>query len=152
MPCLSGNYDPAVGILLQVGILPASELTAIQAGQGVTPLQNLAMFMGLVDTGASVTCISNNVVKMVGLTPSGKTTMTGSTGSGTVDQFSFLVVFFVNPQQLPTGQVTGQAQVNLVQGCEFASHGFGFDVLIGRDILCKGALSFSYDGHFVLSF
>ena len=65
MPCLSGNYDPAAGILLQVGILPVSDLAALQAGQITpqNPLQTLSMFMGLVDTGASVTCISSNVVK-----------------------------------------------------------------------------------------
>lgn len=125
MPCLSGNYDPAVGILVQVGIVPQAQLAAIQAGRITpqNPLQQMAFFMGLLDTGASVTCISSNVVNALKLQPSGKTTMTGSTGQTQVDQYTFLVVFMLNPQQLPTGQVTGQANVNLVQGCEFTNHG-----------------------------
>jgi hypothetical protein len=31
------------------------------------------------------------------------------------------------------------------------SHAFGFDVLIGRHILCKGMLSLSFDAHYALS-
>jgi hypothetical protein len=41
---------------------------------------------------------------------------------------------------------------HLVQGCEFANHGFGFDLLLGRDVLCKGALMLSSDGHYTLAF
>jgi hypothetical protein len=47
---------------------------------------------------------------------------------------------------------SGQLSMHLVQGCEFMSHGFGFDVLIGRDILCKGILTLSFDGHYLLCF
>jgi hypothetical protein len=110
------------------------------------------MFAALLDTGASVTCISNNVVQAIGLTPSGKTSMVGSTGASTVDQYTFLVGFLFGAQQTATGAYTGQLNAHLVQGCEFQAHGFGFDVLIGRDILCKGTMSLSFDGHYVLTF
>ena len=153
MPCLAGNYNPAVGVILQVGILSPTHLASFQ-----TPPQpgqqppNLSMFAALLDTGASVTCVSKNVVQALGLLPSGKTSMTGSTGQTTVDQYTFLVGFMFAAQQTPTGAVSGQLNLHLVQGCEFISHGFGFDVLIGRDILCKGSLCISFDGHYVLSF
>jgi hypothetical protein len=150
MPCVAGNYNPAVGVILQVAILPPSQLTAVRT-QPSAP-HNLTMFAGLVDTGASVTCISNNVVQAIGLQPSGKTSMSGSTGQSTVDQYTFVVGFLFGAQQAPTGAISGQLYAHLVQGCEFTSHGFGFDVLIGRDILCKGTLSVSFDGHYVLSF
>jgi Aspartyl protease len=152
MPCLAGNYNPAVGVIIQVGILPHSQLASLQAAQGAQSPPNLTLFAGLLDTGASVTCISSNVVQHLGLQPSGKTSMSGSTGQSTVDQYTFLVAFLFGAQQTPTGQISGQLGVNLVQGCEFMHHGFGFDVLIGRDILCKGSLSLSFDGHYVLSF
>jgi hypothetical protein len=152
MPCLAGNYNPAVGVLLQVAILPQSQLTTLRTQQQPPPSQNLTMFAGLVDTGASVTCISRNVVQTIGLQPSGRTTMSGSTGQNTVDQYTFVVGLMFAAQQSPTGAVSGQLYAHLVQGCEFTSHGFGFDVLIGRDILCKGTLSLSFDGHYVLSF
>jgi len=156
MPCLSGNYDRAAGILVNVGILPHQQFAAIQqaglAASPQTPLGQLPIFTGLLDTGASVTCISDKVIKAVGLQPSGKTMMSGSTGQSSVDQYSFCVVFMFGLQQTPTGQFTGQVNVRLVQGCEFTSHGFGFDVLIGRDILCQGALMLSFDGHYTISF
>jgi hypothetical protein len=153
MPCIAGNYNPAVGVIVQVAILPQAQLATLQAS--AQPLQsppNLVMFAGLLDTGASVTCISNNVVQTVGLQPSGKTSMSGSTGQTVVDQYTFLVAFIFAAKQSPTGAISGQLNVHLVQGCEFMSHGVGFDVLIGRDILCKGTLSLSFDGHYVLSF
>jgi len=154
MPCLAGNYNPAVGVLVHVAILPHSQLAALQvpqAPQSIAP-PNLTMFAALLDTGASVTCISNNVVQTLGLLPSGKTSMSGSTGQTTVDQYTFGVAFLFGAQQTPTGQISGQLGLHLVQGCEFMHHGFGFDVLIGRDILCKGTLSLSFDGHYVMAF
>ena len=51
-----------------------------------------------------------------------------------------------------TGASAGELNAHLVQGCEFVSHGFGFDVLIGRDILCKGSFTLTFDGHFTLAF
>jgi Aspartyl protease len=153
MPCIAGNYNPAVGVILQVAILPSSQLTAIRTQQQQPPApQNLIMFAGLLDTGASVTCISKNVVQTIGLQPSGKTSMSGSTGASVVDQYTFVVGLLFGAQQAPTGAISGQLHAHLVQGCEFTSHGFGFDVLIGRDILCKGLLSLSFDGHYALSF
>src|SRR5262249_26256038 len=145
MPCVAGNYNPAVGVILQVAILPQSQLAALRTQQQQSPPQNLPMFAGLLDTGASTTCISKNVVQTIGLQPSGKTSMS-------VDQYTFVVGFMFAAQQSPTGAISGQLFAHLVQGCEFMSHGFGFDVLIGRDILCKGTLSLSFDGHYVLSF
>jgi hypothetical protein len=151
MPCLSGNYNPAVGVIVQVAIFDQSQLAVLQVQPPASP-SNVTMFAALVDTGASVTCISANVVQKLGLLPSGKTSMSGSTGAAAVDQYTFLVGFIFSAQQGPTGLVSGQVNVHLVQGCEFTNHGFGFDVLIGRDILCKGSLHMSFDGHYTLAF
>jgi hypothetical protein len=153
MPLVTGNYNPAAGVLLQVGILPQSQLsmiqTAVPAGSNPT---NITMFSALLDTGASVTCISKNVVQKLGLQPSGKTQMSGSTGANTVDQYAFVVGFMFGIQQTATGAYSGQLNAHLVQGCEFVHHGFGFDVLIGRDILCKGSFTLTFDGHYALAF
>jgi hypothetical protein len=110
------------------------------------------MFSALLDTGASVTCISKNVVQNLGLQPSGKTQMSGSTGANTVDQYAFVVGFMFGAQQTAAGTYSGQLNAHLVQGCEFVHHGFGFDVLIGRDILCKGSFTLTFDGHYALAF
>jgi hypothetical protein len=152
MPCLAGNYNRAVGVIVQVAVLPQAQLAVLQSPPtGQTP-PNLTMFAALLDTGASVTCISKNVVQSLSLQPSGKTSMSGSTGQNTVDQFTFVVGFLFGAQQTPTGAIAGELGAHLVQGCEFMSHGFGFDVLIGRDILCKGTMTLSFDGHYVLAF
>ncbi|MFL6797334.1 MAG: aspartyl protease family protein [Xanthobacteraceae bacterium] len=95
------------------------------------------MFAALLDTGASVTCVSTNVIQALNLHPSGKTTMSGSTGQTTVDQYTFAVAFLFDPQQTPTGQFSGQVQAHFVQGCEFTHHGFGFDILMAATSCAK---------------
>jgi hypothetical protein len=145
MPSLAGNYNPAVGVIIQVAIFGPSQVATVSAHQALQN-SNLALFAALLDTGASVTCISSNVIQKLGLQPSGKTSMSGSTGTSTVDQFTFGVGVIFGAQQSPTGTFSGHLNLHLVQGCEFTHHGFGFDVLMGRDILCKGAFSMSFDG------
>jgi hypothetical protein len=155
MPLVAGNYNPAAGVLVNVGILPQSQFSALQTkstGSSPTNPANITAFPALLDTGASVTCISDKVIKTLGLQPSGKTTMSGSTGQSAVDQYAFVVAFMFGLQQTPTGAFSGEINAHLVQGCEFMSHGFGFDVLIGRDILCKGSFTLTFDGHYVLAF
>ncbi len=50
------------------------------------------------------------------------------------------------------GTVSGNLNMRLVQGSEFTNHGFGFDVLLGRDVICKGGPSLTFDGHWHLAF
>lgn len=153
MPCISGNYNPSVGVVVQVAVLPLSMISTSQGRQNNQIVgQNIQFFPALFDTGASITCISNSVVKAVGLKPSGKTQMSGSTGQGTVNQYAFVVGLMWGTQQNPTGTFNGNMASHVVQGCEFTNHGFGFEVLLGRDIICKGVLTMSFDGHFVFAF
>ncbi|MCH8238631.1 MAG: aspartyl protease family protein [Proteobacteria bacterium] len=153
MPSLAGNYNPAAGVLIQVSILPPEQ--AIQAANpqqnSTDSIKDFKVYMALIDTGASCTCISAKVVNDVGLKPTGKTKMSGSTGADEVDQFTFSVGFMFGAQQLPSGKISGALHIHLVNGCKFEDHGFGFDVLLGRDIICKGSFSMSFDGHFILS-
>jgi Aspartyl protease len=148
MPCISGTYNPTVGPLLQVAVLPAIADPQVLAA----PALSLHLYTALLDTGASITCISNKVVTDVKLAPTGKTQMTGSTGNSPVNTYQFNVGFLFNPIQNPSGQISGQLNLHFVDGCEFSNTGLGFDILMGRDILCKGHLSLSFDGHFILSF
>ena len=50
MPCLSGQYDPKVGVLLQVAVLPGGTLE--KALQGEADSVNAPVVNGLMDTGA----------------------------------------------------------------------------------------------------
>ena len=118
------------------------------AAKGVPTLH---MFQALIDTGASSTCISSDVVSRVGLVPTGKTMMSGVTGQKPVDQYSFSLGFLLSPTAHPDGSLSGPIIVRSVQGLEFNKGVASFDVLLGRDIICSGALSLSFDGHFLLS-
>lgn len=154
MPSIAGKYNHKTGVLLQIAILlPENMTTFAEPMASSTDLSGgVKMFMALLDTGASVTCISKNVIDEVQLDPVGKTRMSGATGVTDVDQYNFCVGFISDAVQQPSGIMSGALQLHWVEGCEFSNHGFGFDVLLGRDILCRGVFSISFDGHFVLSF
>jgi hypothetical protein len=70
MPCLSGQFDPTVGVLLQIGILPPGTTPAVAAG-GAT----LTQFPALLDTGASDTCIAPVIARALALPPIGMLSM-----------------------------------------------------------------------------
>ncbi len=74
MPCLSGPFNPDVGILLDVTVQGA----AVQATKGVET-------KGLVDTGAFRTSVSPAIVRKLGLIPHGKITIKGATETKAVD-------------------------------------------------------------------
>lgn len=156
MPCISGAYNPAVGPLTQIVIVaPTPEmLSGIASPSAISvnsPVQSPRFYTALIDTGATLTCISPKVVHEVGLQPTGKSMMTGATGSSAVNTYQFGVGFMTNQVQMPTGQLTGTLEVRIVDGMEFAVQGAVFDILLGRDIICAGTFSLSFDGHFLLS-
>ena len=150
MPCISGNYNPSVGPLINIAIV---QLKYVLPSNGVrsTAPPDVTMYTALMDTGASSTCISQKVADEVGLIAVGKTMMSGATGAKPVDQYGFGVGFVFNAKQNPSGTFTGDLNFRPVQGCVFDNHGFGFEVLLGRDILCSGAFTLSFDGHYILS-
>ena len=65
MPLISGNYDPSVGILMQVAVILPDEIDMIRANASGTATKphSLHMAMGLIDTGASSTCISKSRIQ-----------------------------------------------------------------------------------------
>jgi len=136
MPCLSGRFDPNIGPLINIGVLPVGVLTPSFSG-------NIATFPALIDTGASVTCISQNVVQAVSLQPIGLRPMVSATHSVPVNVY--LVDLF-----LPFGAAGFVIQG--IQVMEFVPEGNApFQMLLGRDIICRGTLTLSFDGHFTFS-
>jgi len=136
MPCLSGSFDRSLGVVIQLGVVPSGTDLA-QLGS------NARLFPALLDTGASATCISPLVVSALGLAPIGKRPMVSATGA--VPKNVYLVHLLV-----PFGQVAHF--VRDAQVMEFdADQNTPFQILIGRDIICQGALTMSFDGHFTFS-
>jgi hypothetical protein len=74
MPCLSGQFNHSLGILINVVVLPPGLLSP-----GSTISTPLTSFPALIDTGASITCISPQVVQAVGLQPMGMQAMVSAT-------------------------------------------------------------------------
>ena len=138
MPCLSGRFSPATGPLINVGVLQPGALTPVLA----TP-PPLTTFPALIDTGASATCISPTVAQTIGLQPMGMRSMTSATHSVPVN------VYLVD-LLLPFGNAGF-----LVQGAQVMEFGppggSPFQILLGRDILCRGTFTLSFDGHFTFS-
>jgi len=142
MPCISGRFDLAVGPLITVAVTQAGGLAAAKAAAAAQPIQ-IPMFPGLLDTGAGSTCVSPTVVQALGLQPIGKRPMVSATQIAPVNVYLVDVIVPFGPANF------------LIEGAqvmEFASPGSGpFQILIGRDIICRGTLSLSFDGHFTFA-
>jgi predicted aspartyl protease len=134
MPCLSGNFNPAIGPIIQIGVFAANTFA---------PTQQVTPFPALIDTGASITCISPRIVQTVGLQPIGMRPMISATHSVPVNAYLVdLIVVFGG-----AGFVLQATQV-----MEFSPRGNPpYEILVGRDIICRGTFSMSFDGHFSLS-
>ena len=135
MPCLSGEYDPTVGVLLQVAVLPGGTLEQQSEGEA-------RAFSGLVDTGADVTCISDKVSTFLDLQPTGRMQIVGATGAGDVNQYlvDLLLQFGTQHIGIPDHRAA-----------TFGSGSPHYDVLIGRDIICKGVFTMDFAGRFTFS-
>jgi Aspartyl protease len=150
MPCIATQFDPRVGPLIQIAILPPQP--TLVAGHQATAGQSLHLFMALVDTGASCTCISSKVVADVGLQPTGKMPMAGVHGSTPTNTYQFAVGFLTGQRQVPSGAITANVHLIAVNGAEFNNAGCGFDILLGRDVICQGTLFLSFHGQMVITF
>ncbi|MDP3938286.1 MAG: hypothetical protein Q8R92_09140 [Deltaproteobacteria bacterium] len=138
MPCLSGKFDPAVGPIVNIAVLAPGSWTP----SGIT-VPSVVLFPALIDTGATTTCISGAVASTVGLSPIGMRPMTSATHSVPVNVYlaDLVVPFGTLGFGLPGQQVM-----------EFVTSAAGpYQVLLGRDIICRGSLSISFDGHFTFS-
>lgn len=138
MPCLSSRFDASIGPLINIFVTPVGILTPDATASG-----KIVAFPALIDTGASNTCISLTVAQTVGLQPIGKRPMTSATHSVPVNVYLVdLVLPFGN-----AGLVLSSIEImefNPPGGCPF-------QMLVGRDIICKGVLTMSFDGHFSFS-
>lgn len=100
------------------------------------------MFDGLLDTGASATCITPKIVQSLNLISTGKVKVFGATASAVMNQYKIdLGLRFGN-------QAIGMDGVVVT---EYTSNSSRHSVLIGRDILCRGVLTMDFTGHFSFS-
>ena len=138
MPSLSGRFDISIGPLINIIVTQVGTVTPT-----APPAGQMTAFPALIDTGASITCISPSVAQIVGLKPIGKRPMTSATQSVPVNVYLVDLV-------LPFGNAG--LMLNSVEIMEFNPlDGSPFQLLIGRDIICRGLFTMSFDGHFSFS-
>jgi hypothetical protein len=111
----------------------------------------VTLYTALIDTGASHTSISAKVISDLGLSPAGKVPVGGVHGSQPTNSYLFQVGILFMQSQAVTGAVLANAHITPVTGVEFIPSG-NFDVLLGRDVLCLGSFSMTWDGHASLCF
>ena len=146
MPCIWGEHD-GNQVFVDVHILSLEDSERFPAGMsGKTP----QVFKALVDTGASLTCLTKNVVGSVGLEPVGKVPISGVSGQTFHHAYLFHVAFTVKAEgrNIAETHLVGSA----VQGAEFIAPRGDFDVLLGMDILSVGSLAVEGNGTYSFSF
>ncbi|HAF21831.1 MAG TPA: hypothetical protein DCK93_02790 [Blastocatellia bacterium] len=134
MPCLSGKYNPQIGPLINVGLLIGGTLRPTKPPKGAKG------FPALIDTGASGSCIAPAVAQSLGVSPIGMYPMVSATHTVPMNMYLIDIV-------IPFGGTT--FALSGIQVMEFAPPaGSTFQVIIGRDIICRGVLNLGFDGHF----
>ena len=144
MPCMSLTFDPTVGPLLNVLIAPEGTLKATVGAGAKTKTGYCTL---LVDTGASISCISPAIAAEVGLRSMGKSDVTVPTGAAEANTYLADVgVPFGEPQK---GASTLVAEAILLM--EFRGNHPQFQGLLGRDIINRGLVSIAgWDKRFTI--
>lgn len=146
MPCVSGDYNPEIGILLQVGFARGGELTRVMADQAGVAADSLKLevagIQALIDTGASRTSISPKLAGNLDLPPSGKILVQGATGAKPVNTYAVDIMLSFGRQSI---------MIEDLEVCEFDPGQAAYQALIGRDILCQGVLTADFAGRFTFS-
>ncbi|MFQ5915525.1 MAG: retropepsin-like aspartic protease [Nitrospinota bacterium] len=135
MPCISVQFNPAIGPVLQVGICAPGSLKKTSAAE-----QAKALGCGLlVDTGASITCISPGVVNQLGLRPIGKRQVGVASGSAALNTY---VVDLVIPFGDPGSPRAVQSLVlDNWTVMEYRGSTANYQGLLGMDIIRRGYLT-----------
>lgn len=140
MPCISGRYDKT-GLIIEVGILPHGEQLK----------SSLKLYKALIDTGASRTCVSDRLVSLYRFAPTGDATMHHAWGSNQAHTYLFNMFVPTRVDAKKDGSSSGDVSMFTLEGLSFKARS-DFDILIGRDFICRGSLSVTFDGHFSLCF
>lgn len=150
MPCVSGRYHRGVGVIIDVVIIDP------RAAPTASPKPNMRFYRGLLDTGATCTCISTRTAEEVGLVADGLKEMATASGTVTRKKYLFALGLPLVEKVDPSGQsASGSIIVPVpeIEGMEFDTGSkTQFDVLVGMDIIGRGSLKIDFDGHFSFCF
>ena len=150
MPCVTLKFDPAIGPIAQVGFGPPASIKSLglsQAAAAAAP--TVKVYPALVDTGASITCISAQIAQSEGLVLAGKRSVSSATQTVAVNAYMADVILAFG---VPSAGTPAQAFVTPnVTVMEFISNSPHYQVLLGRDVLCRGHFVMTgYDRRFTI--
>lgn len=148
MPFFTLQID-SNGPMLNAVVGVSDARSAAMIAEGEQPPDPIVL-RGLVDTGASCTCVDPVHVEKLGIPPTGSTTlMTPSTGKNpvTVDQYDVSLAIYSSVVQSPC-----RIQNLPIVPAELKEKQ-GFDILIGRDVLSRCVLIYNgFSGVYTLAF
>lgn len=161
MPSLSGSFNPTVGPLITLLLTPPAVLRGAMLPAGTVPQAppipaNVAR--ALIDTGASITCVTAAMARSASLPLIGKRNM--GTAGGTVPVNVYVADIGIPFSPLPApapgqttavGVVASSAVIPNVTILEFQCASPHFQMLPGRDVICRGVLTVSLDNRFTFS-
>ena len=129
------DKGPILNVLLTVS--EAREAALVKLGQGVP---EGVVAKGLVDTGASCTCVDPSVIQSLEISPSGEARMfTPSTVDGAVPTYQYDLGLYIYAQTVENPYKVRNLPV--VEAPLLQQQ--GFHALIGRDVLSKCILVYN---------
>lgn len=163
MPCIWGQHSGAQLFCAAV-VIPSDAPGILQTPDGGSYQGEIHAVRALIDTGATITCVSSRLAKILKLQPVGKVPVHGVAGIVPHNSYLFLIAFPFNvlpgqkpPADLSVGPGQMATQIHLLQkvlqGFEFEGGATpAFDVLLGMDVISTGSLVVQGNGTFSFSF
>lgn len=152
MPDIVGRHN-GIQVFTPVVLLPIETFEDTLDPQRLTKVSNLQVLRALIDTGADVTSITDNAVRLLRLEPSGVLGVQGFGGANYHTSYIFKLGF-VDIQEDELGYQNPHFDLfdEEIEGPVFDCGGAAFDVLLGMDILSKGTLTISHKGTFKFTY
>lgn len=139
-------------VLLPVFIMAVDD-DAPQEAQASEQKVRGGFYNALVDTGATVSCVTRDVVERLSLKPMGKINIMGVAGMAPHNTYLFRVGFPIGPMAARGVEMSGNMQINpqIIRGPEIPPS-TTFGLLMGMDLISSGVLVVQGNGQASFSF
>ncbi|SEM88968.1 Aspartyl protease [Sphingomonas gellani] len=142
MATVTGVVDAHRRLIIDVALQPAPVVVHGVQPHTVVPTSQVSALRGLIDTGATKTCISRSAAKQIGLRPRGKLNLGGVSSIEQHNRYRFVLGALYDDKG-----ARGYYMFDEVSGVDFRDNG-DFDVLIGMDVIAQGDLTLTRAGTF----
>jgi hypothetical protein len=157
MPYIQGTHDGRA-VLIRVAIIDAARHREHKQSRNPV-LRGVRPYRALIDTGATSTMITRNVVSELALQPATKLPYHSKDGLIWTTAYLFHVAFYGEKVALPgDSEEDGESLVESIHVCTRVITGGeisnqpSFDVPLGMDVITTGTLNIHKDGTFYFVF